>query len=153
MAQTIYVEENLNLPKDVREVRYKFFIGFNDDNVVIFEGTGIGIAFNISEKEAKDIIERYLIANNISPIYTEQNFMIFGYDDHEKVNELKELVSLLFFFKEYVKSNREYRKYAEALLSINFYELLFWYSRAVEYSKKGEEYAKKVVKAFKELYL
>jgi len=153
MTQNVYVEENLNLPKDVRQVPYKFFVLFSGDKTLVFQGTGVGLAFNVSEKDAKDIIDKYLVRNLIEPLYNENNFMIFGKDDNTELHDLMRIVSLLFFFREYVKSDREYRKYAETVLELNSIQLLFWYSRAIEYSKKGEEYAKKVVKAFKELYL
>jgi len=166
MENTQNTQENqVDILEQVSKAEHKVHIEIaGEKSILIYENSETPIEIPLEPKEVKEIIDKYLIRNMIKPAYYGEFLFIFTAGSSEDIRILREAITLLMTFKVIV-NDKEFKKFVDIIINLQVIPLLFWYSRVMEnaiYPKyyKGEtsirinlDNLKKVVKAFKALYL
>ena len=128
-------------------IKYILVIKFSEDETKIYTDGKEFDKFNLTKEDFADMIKQ----GYIPEVSINDNAAILYFIDNESYIETLEELTILLAFRENIKDEKEFKKYADVIMNLQYIPLLFWYSRVVEY--RGKNKIDRVIKAFKELYL
>ena len=134
--------EEVQIPK----ARYQIEFLYGNKSIII-KSESSELEFGITREDFNSMIDHGYLPK---PEIIEAGRVVYLFNNHEDYSIMIETAVLLLAFKE-MREWKIFKKYADVVVSLNLIQLLFWYSRVIEYKNKNK--IEKVIKAFEDLYL